>query len=220
MVSSDHIHPKLGKPLKKPYSIGTTNQELQENGTIGFIVKKVREDYMSDYLTTTIKVWDTVHLLWPAWHMTNNKAHENYLLISVGSGLSPMIGLYESIVAKQQFTKVSMLYWERYASHVLPSTKELFWKNISHTHTTIFLSREKDLRDELGENNIDKNKSDNKDVRYHNGYIQDGLEDALQFLDTTDVSVFICGKPEMVDDVRRILDEKWIIKESVKFEKY
>ncbi|MEI7477899.1 MAG: hypothetical protein WCJ81_05380 [bacterium] len=34
MISSDHTHPELGKPLKKPYSIATTNQELQEHGTM------------------------------------------------------------------------------------------------------------------------------------------------------------------------------------------
>jgi NAD(P)H-flavin reductase len=30
MISSDFNHKELGKPLKKPYSIATTHQELQE----------------------------------------------------------------------------------------------------------------------------------------------------------------------------------------------
>ncbi len=214
MVASDHNHPELQKPLKKPYSIATTNQELQEKGTIGFVVKKVREGFMSDYLTRGINIGDTLHLQWPVWHMTDTWAHDNYLLISVGSGLSPMIGLYESIVAKQQFSKVSMLYWERYADHVLPSTKELFTKEIDNTKKTIFLSREKERRDNTEENNAWEN------LRYHDGYIQHGLDEALQFLGTTDVSVFICGKPEMVDEVRWILEAHGITKEQVKFEKY
>lgn len=213
MVSSDHNHPELQKPLKKPYSIATTNLELQEKGTIGFVVKKVREGFMSDYLTTGINIGDTLHLQWPVGHMTDTWAYDNYLLISVGSGLSPMIGLYESIVAKQQFSKVAMLYWERYADHVLPSTRELFAKEIDNTKKTIFLSREKDHH----ENN--KN-HESEGQGYSDGYIQHGLDDALQFLWSANVSVFICGKPEMVDEVRGILEAHGITKEQVKFEKY
>ncbi len=62
MLASDHNHTELQKPLKKPYSIATTNQELQEDGTIGFVVKKVREGYMSEYLTAGINIGDTLHL--------------------------------------------------------------------------------------------------------------------------------------------------------------
>ena len=214
MVTADHNHPELQKPLKKPYSIATTNQELQEDGTIGFVVKKVREGYMSDYLTTGIDIGDTLHLQWPVWHMTDTWAYDNYLFISVGSGLSPMIGLYESIVAKQQFAKVAMLYWERYADHVLASTRELFAKEIDNTKKTIFLSREKD-RHESNEGN-----NEWETLRYRDGYIQHGLDEALQFLWTTNMSVFICGKPEMVDEVRWILEAHGIAKEQVKFEKY
>lgn len=245
MVASDHNHSELQKPLKKPYSIATTNQELQEDGTIWFVVKKVREGYMSEYLTAGINVGDTLHLQWPVWHMTDTGAYDNYLFISVGSGLSPMIGLYESIVAKQQFTKVAMLYWERYADHVLASTRELFAKEIDNTKKIMFLSREKDRCDEhtdmhnanIGKWDIDTTKwnniwdaiykdtiptdaSTNQSLRYRDGYIQHGLDEVLQFLWTTEVSVFICGKPEMVDEVRGILEAHGITKEQVKFEKY
>jgi hypothetical protein len=54
-----------------------------------------------------------------------------------------MLGLYESIVAKQQSTtKVAMLFGERYANNVLPSTFELFSKNLENTLCKLFLSRE------------------------------------------------------------------------------
>jgi ferredoxin-NADP reductase len=62
MVSSDFMHEGLGKPLKKPYSIATTNRELQDEGTIGFVVKKSREGFMSEYLTQGIKLGDVLHL--------------------------------------------------------------------------------------------------------------------------------------------------------------
>jgi len=208
MISSSHIHEGLGKPLKKPYSIATTNQELQEKWTIGFVVKNVREGFMSEYLTTGIEVWDILHLQWPLGHMTNTHAHDNYLLVSVGSGLSPMLGLYESIVAKQQDAKVVMLYGERYANQILPSTLELFSKTSGNTKKTLFLSREKDTP------------SIPISCHYQDWYVQDWLDEALTFLDTTDISVFICGKPEMVDDTRKHLSTHWIDPQHVKFEKY
>lgn len=56
MVESVFNHAELGKPLKKPYSIATTNKELQEKGTVGFIVKKTMDGYMSDFLTKGITI--------------------------------------------------------------------------------------------------------------------------------------------------------------------
>ncbi len=43
MIESTFNHVELGKPLKKPYSIATTNDELQTKGTLGVIVKKTVE---------------------------------------------------------------------------------------------------------------------------------------------------------------------------------
>ena len=212
MVSADHIHEGLGKQLKKPYSIATTNNELQTQWTIWFVVKKSREWFMSEYLTDKIAIGDVLHLQWPVGHLVDGWENTHYLLVSVGSWLSPMIGLYESIVAKQQNTsKVAMLYGERYLNQVLPSTLELFSKNLENTMCQLFLSREDD--DFFKKNSIERPVS-------KKGYVQAGLDEAMEFLGTNDVSVFICGKPEMVDDVKAILIEKWVDVKNIKFEKY
>jgi NAD(P)H-flavin reductase len=39
-------------------------------------------------------------------------------------------------------------------------------------------------------------------------------------LETKDISVFICGKPEMVDAMRIKLQEAWIYEGNIFFEKY
>lgn len=209
MVSSDHIHEWLGKQLKKPYSIATTNHELQTQWTIWFVVKKSREWFMSEYLTEKIAIGDILHLQWPVWHLVDGWEHTHYLLVSVGSWLSPMIGLFESIVAKQQNTsKVAMLYGERYLNQVLQSTLELFKKENENIFHRLCLSRE-EINDKMTEWQ-----------NYKKGYVQKQLDEAMEFLGTNDVSVFICGKPEMVDDVRMILSEKWVDAKNIKFEKY
>jgi NAD(P)H-flavin reductase len=167
---------------------------------------------MSEYLTQKIAIGDTLHLQWPVWHLVDGWESTNYLLVSVGSGLSPMLGLYESIVAKQQdATKVAMLYGERYLNQVLPSTLELFSKNLENAMCQLYLSRE--------DNDFSEKDSIKRPVSIK-GYVQSGLDEALEFLGWKDISVFICGKPEMVDDVKKILMEKGIAGEMIKFEKY
>lgn len=206
MVSSDFVHEWLGKQLKKPYSIATTNQELQEQGTIWFVVKKSREWFMSEYLTQGIKVGDVLHLQGPFWHLIDTWKHKKYLLISVGSGLSPMIGLYNTITTNTN-NKVAMLYGERYMSQVLPSTLELLWQTGENRFHRLCLSREENI-------------ISNDNLLFTNWYVQAQLDNALEFLGTKDVSVFICGKPEMVDDVRKILTDKWVDATNIVFEKY
>lgn len=206
MVTADFVHEWLWKPLKKPYSIATTNKELQEQGTIWFVVKKSREWYMSEYLTQGIKLGDVLHLQWPVGHLVDSGNLSHYLLLSVGSWLSPMIWLYNTLAEKQD-TKIAMLYGERYLNQVLPSTRELFEKKNENTFHRLCLSKE-DLS------------TTNDEWRMTSGYVQKQLDDAIEFLDTKDISVFICGKPEMVDDVKSQLLAKWIDIQNIKFEKY
>ena len=50
-------HTRLdGKALKNSYSIATTSHMLQEQGEIGFVVKKASDDGVSDFLTTKTKI--------------------------------------------------------------------------------------------------------------------------------------------------------------------
>ena len=51
-----------GKVSKKPYSIATTNKQLQEEKTIGIVVKKTSDHGMSDWLTHQIKIGDSVQI--------------------------------------------------------------------------------------------------------------------------------------------------------------
>ena len=159
--------------------------------------------------------------------MIDSWIHDNYLLISVGSGLSPMLGLYESIVAKQQATsKIAMLFGERYINHILPSTLELFKKDNENIFRRLCLSRQErpialDKENSESQVDISTKKNNLRPVAYaKKGYVQTGLDEAMEFLGTKEISVFICGKPEMVDDVRGKLVEKWVDTKNIKFEKY
>lgn len=216
MITADHVHAEIGKPLKKPYSIATTNVELQRDGTIGFIVKKVREGFMSDYLTTRIAVGDTLHLQWPLGHMYIKQPTSAYLLISVGSGLSPMVGLYNAIRTQQPDAYIANIFGERYLSHVPASVQEIMGgQTDAHIHHTLCLSRQHEIEPDFFAH---------ASTYMQQWYVQDAVTTTLASLMTThkisDVSVFLCGKPEMVDSVKGMLEDMGFEKGQVQFEKY
>ncbi len=49
-----------GKALKRAYSIGSSNEQLQTEGTFTTLVKKTRDGGMSDYLTNKLHIGDTI----------------------------------------------------------------------------------------------------------------------------------------------------------------
>ena len=70
--------------------------------------------------------------------MKDNEDRDSYLLVSVGSGLSPIRGLYQAIVTKQKFAKLVNIFGERFAEHVLPSTISEFEKNNDRIKNILF----------------------------------------------------------------------------------
>jgi sulfite reductase alpha subunit-like flavoprotein len=104
-----------------------------------------------------------------------------------------------------------MLFGERYINNVLPSTLELLAQESENTMCRLFLSREDD--DFFEKRTLVRPVS-------KKGYVQDGLEEALNFLGDSNISVFLCGHPAMVDDVRAKLVEIGIDAAQIKFEKY
>lgn len=221
MISSDHNHPELGKPLKKPYSIATTHNELANDGTIGFIVKKVRDGFMSDHLTTGIHTGDIVHLQGPLGHMTRKPGADGalphaYLLMSVGSGLSPMVGLFHAIRAQQPDAMIEHIFGERYIDHVPHSLQVIMGgEPDAHIRHTLCLSRQHEK---------DPDYFVSAPAHIQQGYVQDTLTAAWDRIiavhKPANIAVFLCGKPEMVDSVRILLEEKGLAKEQIQFEKY
>lgn len=203
MLETMFVDHNLWKPLKKPYSIATTNEELQSKWTIWCIVKKVSDWFMSDYLVKKIQIGDDIKITFPLWHYIDKNVNSNYLLISTWSGLSPNVWIFTKLIKDWTYEKIATLYWERFDNQILQSTKELFKTNNDKIYTQFFLSKE--IPDLDGRSKW---------------YIQDWLEKALQFLNTKSITVFICWIPAMVDDVRQKLMDMWIEKTNIIFEKY
>lgn len=196
---------RTGKPLKKPYSIATTSSYFANEKEIGCVVKKVWTWWMSEHLVSELSLWWSVTLQWPVWHYVDSKQHTSYLFISVGSWFSPNVGLFDALIQHQSFSQITILHGERYFSHHVSSIHTRFTE-ISQsdervTYIPIF-SKEKNLP-----------------IWGKSWYVQDHLDAVLQKC-WPNTSCFLCWKPEMVDEVRTLLQERWIEKEDISFEKY
>jgi len=206
MLSSDKLI-KDNKKIKRAYSIASTNKLLQEKKEIKFFVKKVSENWMSNFLTKKIKKWDILNLEGPAWHFIDDWNINKYLFVSIGSWYAAIRPKYIKLINNDSklnnSNKIVNIIGERYIGDLIPSIKTEFSKQTDAVKNILFLSREKDIKDSM-----------------RIWHVQDGLEEAFAFLWWKDFITFICGKPAMVDSIEEFLIQKGISKEFIKFEKY
>lgn len=197
----------FGKTVKKPYSIATTNKQLQDYKQLWFYIKKASEDWMSAWLTTTSQVWDSVTLQWPVGHYTDSGDNHQYLLIATWSGLSPNLWLFQHLVYEdkcdggQDFSRIVHLFWEKDDMQFVPSVMTLLDAHGDDRVTTLTT---------LSQQTSDK---------YLSWRVQVHIDAALDQFEDMNISVFLCGAPAMVKEVEQILQEKWIDKANITTEK-
>lgn len=204
MLETDRIQDHKGNAMRRAYSIGTTNRQLMQEGIIGTIVKKTSDTGMSAFLVDDLNIGESLTLLGPLGHFVDHKHKSNYLFVSVGSGVTPNYSHYIHLTDEHdQDVRVVNIYGERLSASIPPSITKAFAKQSDTIKNLCFLSQEKTLPEGR-----------------QRGHVQDGLEQALHFLATDDLICFLCGKPDMVDDVRSKLLDAGISKEQIVFEKY
>lgn len=220
MIRSEKVVDENWKQIKRAYSLATTQSEFEEKRTIWCIVKQTHTGGMSCYLTQEVSIGDSISIDGPYGHMVNTWTYQKYLLIATGSGLSPILWIYEAIRAKQPEAQFAMLYGERYLNMLLPSVVEIFSKNLVKEENqdwksmhSLYLSKEEIVNKEASFRNV--------------WHVQDWLDASVAFLGdgkselgSADVQVFVCGMPAMVDEVKETLLAKWFSKEQIVFEKY
>jgi len=208
MMLEKELH---GTITKRAYSIVSTYLEFKSSGEITFFVKRASEKGMSDYLTKLIQPGDELDMMWPFGHMTNDYSKDNYLFLAMWSGRASNIPLLRNILLeKKNYNKVYSVFGERYFSNIVMELKSMYDIDIENYQWVIYFSKE----------NIDKKWEKNGNLIYHKWYIQKEIDKALEFIDSKEIKVFMCGKPVMVDEVVEILMKKGINRENILFEKY
>ncbi len=188
--------------LKRAYSIASS-PSLLEKWQISFYIKKASEAGMSKYLTCDIQEGDELDMMGPLWHMfvKEQSKKKDYLLISAWSWLWPILWIYENLVESWEYNNIYNLYQERFFENIV---EDVFKKMNSFQNDNVknifFLSR---CEHEMCEK----------------WYIDSKLNDVLwQIEDKTNLEVYMCWSPSIIDDLENNLKEYWI--ENIYFEKY
>ena len=194
-----------GKIVKRSYSICSTNQDLQDSQIISFSIKRKEFGVFSTWATKVAKPGMQITMTWPLGKFVDKKLSRNYLFISVWSWLSPCLSIYNHLFRTGEYNKIANLFGEQKIAHIPDTVMEAYTKMDDRIYNQICLSRE-------------MNTTYPSVMR--SGYVQGALDDALAFLDTDDMTVFICWLPAMCDEVRDILLSKWLSRERLIIEKY
>jgi len=187
--------------LQRPYSIASS--PLDNN--LCFYVKKVSEKGMSNFLVNITK-WETITACWPFWDMVldSNSSKHNYLLISIWSWFAPILSIYTYLMQINNFNKIANIFWEKNKESIPSNVLEKilsFEKENLNVKNFICFSRQ-------------------KGSWFLTWHVQDFFENALKFLHQNNLRVYICWKPQMVDDSIKKLKSLWINENKILYEKY
>jgi len=192
------------KPLKKPYSIASTHNHFLDTKQLQFYIKQASPTGMSHFLTQEIKLWDMLRFQWPAGHFVDDKAFDKYLFVSMGSGVGGIYAHYlESISQEVPASKVLNIFWEKTTNDLIPRVTKNFSLNNANCKNILFLSREETVQEP-----------------FRKGHVQDAISEALEFLQDSNFVAFLCGKPQMVLDVKKVLEQAGIPESQIKVESY
>ena len=194
-------HDINGEEIRRAYSICSKNTE---GITIG--VKKVKGGRMSTFLTESIKKEDVLEVMPPSGNFVIKGDNKHIVGICAGSGVTPIISMIKTELAKQSETKFTLIYGNK--------TKD----------SSMFA-------DEL--NQLQINNSDR--LKIHNAYSRQGVPGAIngrldkntiqQLLNTflplkTADAYFICGPGELIDNTNELLLLNNINQKKINYERF
>ncbi len=200
-----------GKTVKRSYSICTTYSEYLQHRTIGFLIKYVPDGLASNYFFQDAHEGDTIDIIWGLGHMIlpEQPWNNHFILISTGSGLSPIYWIFKRLLELNQYKSIIHLYGEKSQERLISETVPLLTMSSDSVVSNVCLSRQPEA----------------SLANHYHGYVWHCLEDMVQHGklaiqgDETH-KVYICGKPEMVEGMIKQLTWYGIPKENISFEKY
>lgn len=102
-----------GKKIRRAYSL-CSSPYLKEAPAV--TIKKVNGGAMSNFINNELKAGDSIEVMEPMGSFTPEIAESNkrqIFLIGGGSGITPLISIAKSILAKEDQSKVSLIYANR-----------------------------------------------------------------------------------------------------------
>ena len=195
-----------GEDVRRSYSICSGEQD----GALRIAVKRNPGGVFSEWANETLKAGATLDVLPPVGHFNvllaaGNRKH--YAGFAAGSGITPLISLVKTTLAREPFSQFTLFYGNRASSTVmfkeeLAALKDTYLTRFNLVHV---LSREA------------------QDIELLHGRIDRTKADALlaHWLDLDDIdAVFICGPDGMMHAVADALKARGYPESKTKIERF
>ena len=194
-------HDINGEEVRRAYSICSMNTE---GITIG--VKKVESGRMSTFLTENLKLGDILQVMPPSGNFVIKEDNKHIVGICAGSGITPIISMIKTELAKPSDTKFTLIYGNKTKDSSMFSEELL----------------------QLKMNNSGR-------LKIHNAYSRQGVPGAIngrldkntiqQLINTfmplkTADAYFICGPGELIDNTNELLLLNNINQKKINFERF
>ena len=187
--------------VRRSYSISSTPSE-----GLSVVIKAIPDGVFSNYVNSKLQIGDSINIMPPEGNfiIKDQKSDSDYCAFVAGSGITPVMSLLKSVLAKNSTSKFVLVYGNK-------SPKEtIFFEEL--------LSLQKTYPERLFIENIYSQTQENE---AHFGriekptvnYITKNKFKALSFSE-----IFLCGPEPMIEYVQEVLVENGIDKSKIKFE--
>jgi ring-1,2-phenylacetyl-CoA epoxidase subunit PaaE len=117
-----------GQDIRRSYSIcqGVDSQTLQ----VG--IKAIEDGIFSNYANTELKAGMTLEVMPPQGHFYSEiqpSSNKNYLLVAVGSGITPILSHVETILAGEENASITLMYGNQRTPMMMFRERLCFLKN-------------------------------------------------------------------------------------------
>ena len=177
-----------GEEIRRSYSLCSAPHE----GEWRVAIKQIEEGKFSTFANNELKIGDSLEVMTPTgnFHLESNASNKkSYVLIAAGSGVTPIISIVKTILAKEPNSDVTLFYGNKGFGSIIfrEEVEALKNKHMNNLRVVHILSRES-----LG-NAIQKGRIDDEKI--------EKLYEA--FLKNTEIDeVFVCGPEAMIHSVR------------------
>lgn len=193
-----------GTPIRRSYSIcsGINDPSMQ------IAIKRVDGGVFSNFANDAIKADDTIEVMAPQggfYTELDSAAVRNYLFISAGSGITPVVSNIKSILEVEPNSKVTLLFGNQRTNTMMFRETLSFLKNryMTRFHWVNILSKE-----DQGADVLNGRLNNRKGGELNRQLVNLGSFDEY----------FICGPESMISEVSRGLRDVGATEENIHYE--
>ncbi|MFT6868259.1 MAG: ring-1,2-phenylacetyl-CoA epoxidase subunit PaaE [Cyclobacteriaceae bacterium] len=195
-----------GEKIRRAYSLCTT-PFIDKDPAV--TVKRAHEGRMSNHINDYFKAGDVVQVMEPMGKFTTTYSNDTVrkaIFFGGGSGITPLYSVMRSVLLKENFSKVALVYGNRNEGHIifkkeLDQLSDEFGGRFQITHVL---------------------EEDPNGLTHHHGYVTtEMVGDILQEIGFGDMAeYYICGPQQMMDVVKDGLIRVDVDTKKIKMESF